>query len=186
MAVPALMRTELGLVGDAWDLEAAQVCHKCDCSGAQGVLKNRNEAKQRGKMLILFMSAEMSTKLFIGGLSWNTTDDSLRHGFSQYGIVEDAIVIKDRDTGRSRGFGFVTFADDASAQSAIDDLHEREFEGRQIKVDRAAERTSAPRNNFNNNSQGQYNRAPRFNGNQQGGYGGQGQQGRSDGEWNRQ
>ncbi|KAG0334487.1 hypothetical protein BG005_004842, partial [Podila minutissima] len=83
-----------------------------------------------------------SSKLFIGGLSWNTSDDSLRHGFSAYGQVEDAIVIRDRETGRSRGFGFVTFATDADAQNAIDNLHEREFEGRTIKVDRASERAA--------------------------------------------
>ncbi|GJJ78772.1 cold-inducible RNA-binding protein [Entomortierella parvispora] len=123
-----------------------------------------------------------SSKLFIGGLSWNTTDDSLRHGFSQYGEVVDAIVIKDRETGRSRGFGFVTFADDASSSAAIHALHEQEFEGRQIKVDRASERApgSAPRGGFRTG----YNGAPRQS---PGGYGGyQAQQGRSDGDWGRQ
>ncbi|KAG0300819.1 hypothetical protein BGZ98_008847 [Dissophora globulifera] len=130
-----------------------------------------------------------STKLFVGGLSWNTTDDSLRHGFSEHGEVVDAIVVKDRETGRSRGFGFVTFADSDSADRAVNALNEREFDGRQIKVDRASERASTGssrggyRGGFNNN-------APRNN-YQGGGYGGgnggyQAQQGRSDGDWSRQ
>ncbi|WP_445323452.1 RNA recognition motif domain-containing protein [Pseudomonas sp. RL_35y_Pfl2_P42] len=79
----------------------------------------------------------MSVKIFIGGLSFNTTDDSLRSVFINYGVVEDAIIIRDRETGRSRGFGFVTFLDDVSAQSAIDNLDGRDFEGRNIKVSRA-------------------------------------------------
>ncbi|KAF9957548.1 hypothetical protein BGZ72_001693 [Mortierella alpina] len=124
------------------------------------------------------------TKLFIGGLSWNTTDDSLRHGFSEHGEVLDAIVVKDRETGRSRGFGFVTYADPESADKAIQFLNEQDFDGRQIKVDRASERSNSgpPRG-----GRGGYNSAPRYN--QQGGYGGNGgyqsQSGRSDGDWSR-
>ncbi len=53
----------------------------------------------------------MSKKLFVGGLSWDTSDDSLRESFSRYGEVTDAKVITDRETGRSRGFGFVTFSE---------------------------------------------------------------------------
>ncbi|KAF9985196.1 hypothetical protein BGZ75_003251 [Mortierella antarctica] len=125
-----------------------------------------------------------SAKLFIGGLSWNTTDDSLRQGFSEHGEVIDAIVVKDRETGRSRGFGFVTFADEESAEKAIEYLNNREFDGRQIKVDRASERSnSGP----SRGGRGGYNSAPRYG--QQGGYGGndgyQPQQGRSDGDWSR-
>ncbi|KAF9568608.1 hypothetical protein EC968_002870 [Mortierella alpina] len=127
---------------------------------------------------------EPLSKLFIGGLSWNTTDDSLRQGFSEHGEVIEAIVVKDRDTGRSRGFGFVTFADDDSAEKAIHNLNNQDFDGRQIKVDRASERSSGgpPRG-----GRGGYNNAPRYGG--QGGYGGgyqQGQQGRSEGDWSRQ
>ncbi|KAF9968842.1 hypothetical protein BGZ70_003580 [Mortierella alpina] len=135
-----------------------------------------------------------STKLFIGGLSWGTTDESLRHGFSDHGEVIDAVVVKDRETGRSRGFGFVTYADEESADKAIQFLNEREFEGRQIKVDRASERSSggAPRG-----GRGGYNSGPRYGQSgggyggqqQQGGYGGYQQQGRSEGrsegDWGR-
>ncbi|KAF9402549.1 Glycine-rich RNA-binding protein 4, mitochondrial [Mortierella sp. AD011] len=80
----------------------------------------------------------VSAKLFIGGLSWGTTDDSLRQAFEEHGSVTDATVIKDRETGRSRGFGFVTFADEASAAKAINALNNTEFEGRNIKVDIAS------------------------------------------------
>ncbi|KAG0326146.1 hypothetical protein BGZ99_010051 [Dissophora globulifera] len=134
-------------------------------------------------------SGAWSTKLFVGGLSWNTTDDSLRHGFSEHGEVIDAIVVKDRETGRSRGFGFVTFADGESADRAVSALNEREFDGRQIKVDRASERSSTggSRGGF----RGGYNSAPRSNYQGGGGYGSgnggyQAQQGRSDGDWSRQ
>ncbi|KAF9079329.1 hypothetical protein BGX27_006593, partial [Mortierella sp. AM989] len=82
------------------------------------------------------------SKLFVGNLSWNTTDDSLRQEFEQFGQVLDVIVMRDRETGRSRGFGFVTFSDDASADSAIKGLNEQELDGRTIKVNRAADRAS--------------------------------------------
>src|SRR4030042_909202 len=60
----------------------------------------------------------MSKKLFVGGLSWGTTDDGLHGAFSQYGEIVEAKVITDRETGRSRGFGFVTFANDKRATTA--------------------------------------------------------------------
>ncbi|KAI8601417.1 putative RNA-binding protein 3-like protein [Dissophora ornata] len=130
------------------------------------------------------------SKLFVGGLSWGTTDESLSDGFKKFGNVIEATVVKDRETGRSRGFGFVTYADEASAEDAIQNLNNTPFEGREIKVDRASERSSGGgsrggyRGGYNNN-----NNAPRYNNNNQGGYGGgyqQGQQGRSDGDWSRQ
>jgi len=88
----------------------------------------------------------LSIKLFVGGLSWGTDDNSLRTKFEKYGTVEDAVVIRDRETGRSRGFGFVTFSNNEEAEVAIENLNDAEFDGRNIKVDRAAERSSpAPR-----------------------------------------
>ncbi|KAF1797421.1 hypothetical protein FB192DRAFT_1399838 [Mucor lusitanicus] len=84
----------------------------------------------------------MSSKLFIGGLSWNTTDDSLRARFEEFGEVTDAIVIKDRDTGRSRGFGFVTYANPENAQDASNAMNDQEFDGRRIRVDLATDRRS--------------------------------------------
>jgi cold-inducible RNA-binding protein len=79
----------------------------------------------------------MSKKLFVGGLSWNTTDDSLGRAFERHGEVTEAKVINDRDTGRSRGFGFVTFVDADAADSAIHALDGAELDGRTIRVNEA-------------------------------------------------
>lgn len=76
-------------------------------------------------------------KLFIGGLAWHITDDALRDGFAQFGTVEEAVVVKDRDTNRSRGFGFVRFAQQAEAEEAIAGMNGVEFDGRIIRVDHA-------------------------------------------------
>ncbi|KIK91376.1 hypothetical protein PAXRUDRAFT_62666, partial [Paxillus rubicundulus Ve08.2h10] len=75
-------------------------------------------------------------------LSWNTTDDTLSQAFSQYGQVTDSIVMKDRETGRSRGFGFVTFNSQEEAQAAIDALHEQDLDGRRVRVNLANARPS--------------------------------------------
>ena len=82
-------------------------------------------------------------KLFVGGLNWKTTDDGLRVAFEPFGDVTEAKVILDRETGRSRGFGFVTFSDDAAAATAINEMNGKELEGRAIQVNEAQER--APR-----------------------------------------
>ncbi|KAH9840498.1 glycine-rich RNA-binding protein [Teratosphaeria destructans] len=74
------------------------------------------------------------------GLAWHTDDQTLRTKFEEYGQVDEAVVVKDRDTGRSRGFGFVRFADDAAAESAIAAMNNVEFDGRTIRVDKASER----------------------------------------------
>ncbi|KAG0637546.1 putative glycine-rich RNA-binding protein [Tuber brumale] len=84
----------------------------------------------------------MATKLFIRSLSWNTDDMSLRNGFEKFGTVTDAVVVKDRETGRSRGFGFVTFETEDCANAAIDGMNEQEFEGRRIVVVVAEDRRS--------------------------------------------
>ncbi len=85
----------------------------------------------------------MSKKLFVGGLSWGTDSDGLRTAFEQYGEVTDAAVINDRDTGRSRGFGFVTFADNSAADAAIEGMNGQTLDGRTLNVNEARER--APR-----------------------------------------
>ncbi|KAI9017440.1 hypothetical protein BC832DRAFT_519473, partial [Gaertneriomyces semiglobifer] len=79
-------------------------------------------------------------KVFVGGLAWETTNDSLRSAFEKYGEVTDAYVIQDRDTGRSRGFGFVTFADEQNAKDAVEGLKDFELDGRPIRVDIANDR----------------------------------------------
>ncbi|KAE8144530.1 hypothetical protein BDV25DRAFT_166620 [Aspergillus avenaceus] len=117
-------------------------------------------------------------KLFVGGLSWHTTDDALREGFSQFGTIEEAIVVKDRDTGRSRGFGFVRFSTPQEAEAARDNMNNTEFDGRVIRVDMASER--APRNDGGFHGRGGYNR-PEGNGGYRGGrFGGGGYDG---GDW---
>jgi cold-inducible RNA-binding protein len=82
----------------------------------------------------------MSKKLFVGGLSWGTTDDGLHSAFSQFGEIVEAKVITDRETGRSRGFGFVTFAGDEGATKAISEMDGTELDGRTIKVNEAEDK----------------------------------------------
>ncbi|XP_010450153.1 PREDICTED: glycine-rich RNA-binding protein 2, mitochondrial-like [Camelina sativa] len=87
----------------------------------------------------------MSTKLFVGGLSWGTDDQSLRDAFAHFGEVVDAKVIVDRETGRSRGFGFVNFSDESAASAAISEMDGKDLNGRNIRVNPANDRPSAPR-----------------------------------------
>lgn len=87
----------------------------------------------------------MASKLFIGSLSWDTTDDSLRNFFAQAGTVVSATVLTDKFTGKSRGFGFVEMSSDEEAQKAISELNGKELDGRPIVVNEA--RPMAPRDN---------------------------------------
>ena len=87
----------------------------------------------------------MATKLFVGKLSYNSNDDSLRELFAQYGTVETAQVIKDRDSGQSKGFAFVEMKTAEEAQAAINALDGKEFEGRTIVVNVAKPREDRPR-----------------------------------------
>ena len=82
----------------------------------------------------------MSNKLFVGSLSWNTTSEELTQAFAAIGEVVEAKVLTDRETGRSRGFGFVTFKDENDAARAIEQLNGTTLDGRTIKVDKANER----------------------------------------------
>jgi RNA recognition motif-containing protein len=79
----------------------------------------------------------MAKKLFVGSLAWETTQEELQELFAQYGDVEEAIIISDKFSGRSKGFGFVTFTDEAAADEAIAQLNEKEFKGRNIVVNEA-------------------------------------------------
>ncbi|XP_024532855.1 glycine-rich RNA-binding, abscisic acid-inducible protein [Selaginella moellendorffii] len=76
-------------------------------------------------------------RCFIGGLSWSTTDRSLETAFRPYGSIIEAKVVFDRETNRSRGFGFVTFEDEESMENAIRKMHNQELEGRSITVSKA-------------------------------------------------
>ncbi|WYZ42915.1 hypothetical protein EsH8_VI_000614 [Colletotrichum jinshuiense] len=79
------------------------------------------------------------SKLFIGGLAWHTEEGTLRQKFEEFGAVEEAVVVKDRDTGRSRGFGFVRYNQEGDAQKAIAAMNNVEFDGRTIRVDKASD-----------------------------------------------
>lgn len=79
----------------------------------------------------------MEKKLYVGGLSWDTTDDGLREAFEKFGDVIEAKVITDRETRRSRGFGFVTFAKEQDAMAAITAMDATTLDGNTIKVNEA-------------------------------------------------
>jgi RNA recognition motif-containing protein len=105
----------------------------------------------------------MSKKLYIGGLSYSTTDDGLRDAFSQAGEVISATVMKDKFTGRSRGFGFVEMADEEAMNRAIEMFDGKDLDGRTIKVNEARPlEERPPRSSFK----------PRFGGGDRGGNGG--------------
>ncbi|CAN9309794.1 unnamed protein product [Alternaria alternata] len=116
------------------------------------------------------------SKLFIGGLAWHTDDQALRQKFEEFGAVEEAVVVKDRDTGRSRGFGFVRYAQDTEADAAMQAMNNEEFDGRRIRVDKASDRAGggAPRGGGYGGGGGGYRGGY---GGQQGGYGGGGREG---------
>lgn len=79
-------------------------------------------------------------KVFVGGLAWATSDEGLREAFERFGDVVDAKVIVDRDTGRSRGFGFVTFGQGVDTDAVIGEMNGTNLDGRTIRVDKANER----------------------------------------------
>jgi RNA recognition motif-containing protein len=86
----------------------------------------------------------MSNKLFVGGLSWGTTDDTLREAFERFGEVTEARVVMDRETGRSRGFGFVSFASAADAEAATA-MDNQPIDGRNVRVNEAQDRPQGDR-----------------------------------------
>ncbi len=81
----------------------------------------------------------MGKKLYIGNLNFDTTDEELEGAFSEFGEIVSAVVVKDRVSGRSRGFGFVEFTDDASAQKAKEEMNGKELSSRPLRVDEARE-----------------------------------------------
>ena len=82
----------------------------------------------------------MAMKLYVGNLSYSVTNQSLEDMFAEYGSVRSAQVIMDRDTGRSKGFGFVEMSDDNAAREAIKNLSDKELEGRRLTVNEARPR----------------------------------------------
>ena len=86
----------------------------------------------------------MGNKLYVGNLAYSVRDDSLQQAFSQFGTVTSAKVMMDRDTGRSKGFGFVEMGSDAEAQAAINGMNGQPLEGRPIVVNEARPREERP------------------------------------------
>lgn len=86
----------------------------------------------------------MGNKLYVGNLAYSVRDDSLQQAFSQFGTVTSAKVMMDRETGRSKGFGFVEMGSDAEAQSAINGMNGQALEGRAVVVNEARPREERP------------------------------------------
>lgn len=82
----------------------------------------------------------MAKKLYVGNLSYDTNQDGLNKAFAEFGTVSSAVVITDRDSGRSKGFGFVEFEDDAAADAAIAGMDGKDLDGRSIRVSEARPR----------------------------------------------
>jgi RNA recognition motif-containing protein len=82
----------------------------------------------------------MAKKLYVGNLSYNTTEDGLRNLFSGFGSVASAKIIFDRETGNSKGFGFIEMSTDEEASAAIEGTNGREFDGRQLRVNEAMDK----------------------------------------------
>lgn len=112
----------------------------------------------KGRAIVLKVNhfSQMSVKLYVGGIPYTSKAEDLRAHFEQAGAVEDATILQDKMTGRSRGFGFVTMADETAANQAIDMFHDKEFDGRKLTVNIARpmeERSSnGPRRDFNKRS----------------------------------
>lgn len=86
----------------------------------------------------------MAKKLYVGGLSYNTTEETLKDFFSQAGAVESAMIITDKMSGRSKGFGFVEMVSDEDAQKAVETLNGQELDGRSLRIDEARPMSDRP------------------------------------------
>ena len=79
----------------------------------------------------------MAKKLFVGNIDWGTTDEQMQELFAPHGEIEECVIIKDKFSGRSKGFGFVTFINDEDADKAVEALNESEHNGRKLVVNEA-------------------------------------------------
>lgn len=112
----------------------------------------------------------MAAKLFVGGLSWDTTDESLRQFFVSAGNVVSAKVITDKFSGRSKGFGFVEMASDEEAKKAVETLNGQNLDGRTIAVNEARPMEPRDNNRFGSGGGGGHRDDRRGRGGDQGGY----------------
>ncbi|KAE8667409.1 Glycine-rich RNA-binding protein 2 [Hibiscus syriacus] len=118
-------------------------------------------------------AADVEFRCFVGGLAWATDDRALEEAFSTFGEIVDSKIVNDRETGRSRGFGFVTFRDEKSMKDAIEGMNGQNLDGRNITVNEAQSRKSGGGGGFGGGNGG-YNRGGGGYGGRQGGYGGGG------------
>jgi len=116
----------------------------------------------------------MSIRLYVGNLAFRTSSDDLQQLFSQAGTVESASVVEDRDTGRSRGFGFVEMASKEEAEAAIAQFHGKEIDGRNLTVNEARPREERGNRGGGGGGRGGYGGGRGGGGGGRGGYGGGG------------
>jgi RNA recognition motif-containing protein len=91
----------------------------------------------------------MAKKLYVGNLSYGTSEETLKNYFAGFGTVVSAKIITDRETGNSKGFGFVEMSSDEEAAAAIQAANGKELEGRALRVNEAMDKPRQPRNNYN-------------------------------------
>ncbi|XP_019151026.1 PREDICTED: glycine-rich RNA-binding protein-like [Ipomoea nil] len=128
--------------------------------------------------------AEVEYRCFVGGLAWATTKSSLHDAFSSFGEVIESKIINDRETGRSRGFGFVTFKDEQAMKDAIEGMNGQSLDGRNITVNEAQSRGSGGGGGgggFRGGRREGGGGGGGYGGRREGGYGGGGYGGRIDG-----
>ena len=89
-------------------------------------------------------------QIYVGNMSYGTTESTIEELFGEFGEVSSVKLITDRETGRAKGFGFVTMNDDAAANKAIEELNGKEFDGRTLRINEAKPREERPRREFNN------------------------------------
>lgn len=94
-------------------------------------------------------SLSVLNKIYVGNLSWGASEEGLRDAFSKFGPLSDVFVVRDKLSGRSKGFAFLTFEQKEDSEAAIQDMNEAIFEGRNLRVNEATEKP--PRENFSNN-----------------------------------
>ena len=102
-------------------------------------------------------------KLYVGNLPWSVDDRALKELFASFGEITEAVLIKDKFSGRSKGFGFVTFANDADAKKAIAEMHEKDTEGRPLTVSEAKPMVPRDNNSRDDNSRNESSEAPMAN-----------------------
>ena len=128
--------------------------------------------------------------IYVGNLSWSMTDDDLMNLFTEHGSVTSAKILKDKMSGRSKGFGFVEMEDDEAAKAAIAALNETEVQGRKLIVNESQPRAEGdrPKRSFGGGGGGGYKKSGGYGGGGNrggGGYGGGGNRGGGDGGYNR-